>query len=117
MAIHNDLGKEAEQLAEKYFVNHGYEIVAQNYRFGKYEIDIIATKDDHIHFIEVKCRKTNRYGFPEESVTKKKLRCMMHAANEYLYQNKPPGKVQFDVLAITMGDEEVEYFLIEDVTL
>ncbi|HRN47849.1 MAG TPA: YraN family protein, partial [Niabella sp.] len=56
MATHNDLGKTGEELAVQYFITRGYEILNQNWRFSHYEIDLIAKKNNKLHFIEVKTR-------------------------------------------------------------
>ncbi len=116
MALHNQLGEEAEAVAEKYFIEHGYKILFQNWRHPPYEIDIIATKNEMLHIIEVKARKSSAYGFPEESVGKKKIRNLMKAADEFLFQNKQYRHIQFDILSIILTpNKDPEFFLIEDV--
>ena len=116
MALHNQFGIEAEAVAVKYFIEHGYEILFRNWRHPPYEIDIIATKNDMLHIIEVKARKTSAFGYPEESVNKKKIRSLMKAADEFLFQNQQYRHVQFDILSIVIAkNKEVEFFLIEDV--
>ncbi|MEO6668503.1 MAG: YraN family protein [Ferruginibacter sp.] len=118
MAAHNEKGKVGEQLAAYYFLNLGYEILHQNWRHRRWEVDIIATKDQMLHFIEVKCRSTDRYGFPEEGVSLKKIKHLIDASAEFLYQFPQWKRVQFDVLAITqLSNDEAEYYLIEDVYL
>ena len=47
-------GNNGEDVASKYLENKGYNIVRRNYRKVWGEIDIIASKDKKIHFIEVK---------------------------------------------------------------
>ena len=41
MAIHNELGKEAEQMAENYLKENGFEILEKNWRHSRYEIDLL----------------------------------------------------------------------------
>jgi putative endonuclease len=116
VAEHNQFGREAEEIAVKYFIEHGYNILFRNWRHPPNEIDIIAIKNDMLHFIEVKARKTSAFGYPEESVGKKKIRGIMTAANEFLYQNQQYRHVQFDILSIVIpAGKEAEFFLIEDV--
>ena len=118
MASHNETGKDGEQLALGYLRQSGYEILHCNWRFLKYEIDIIAKKKDRLHFIEVKSRNYFPGAYPEESVTKKKFNFIKTAADEFLYRHPEYVHVQFDVLAITLHKfGEPEYFLIEDVFL
>ena len=54
MASHNELGKEAEQMAVNYLTQKGYTILHCNWRHSRYEIDIIAMKDKLLRIIEVK---------------------------------------------------------------
>jgi len=118
MASHNQLGKEAEQMAVDYLVKNGYEILHCNWRYSYYEIDIIAKKNELLRIIEVKALKTSGIKYPEESVTKKKFKYLQKAADEFLFQNQQYRHVQFDVLSITINPQkETEFFLIEDVFL
>ena len=118
MASHNQLGKEAEQLAVDYLVQHGYEILHCNWRYSRYEIDIIATKNELLRIIEVKSLRTSQLRYPEESVTKKKFRYLARAADEFLFHNQQYRHVQFDILSIILNPQkDPEYFLIEDVFL
>jgi putative endonuclease len=118
MAKHTDTGKVGEELAVNYFSQNGYVILHKNWRHSHWEVDIIATKDNLLHFIEVKTRTTKKFGLPEESVTKKKIQNLLNAAEEFVYQHPQWKRIQFNVLAITLlKDTPVEYFLIEDVYL
>lgn len=118
MALHNLLGKEGEALAIDFLLQQGYQVLHKNWRYSYYEIDIIATKKEKLHFVEVKMRSSASFGYPEENVTKKKFRKLLNAADEFLYQHQQYRHVQYDILAITrIGKEPIEYFLIEDVYL
>lgn len=117
MARHNNTGKKGEQLAEAWLANRGYQIIEKNWRFRRLELDLIAEKGNMVHFIEVKCRRSLKFGMPEENVSLKKIKKLLDAAEEYL-NTYPTGKrVQFDVLAVTLVKEDAEFFLIEDVYL
>lgn len=116
MALHNELGAEGEKLAEAWLVQHGYKILHRNWRRGHYEIDIIATKDDMLRIIEVKSRNASLFGYPEDSVTRKKFKNLQRAVDEFLFLNPGYPWIQYDVLSITLHkDRETEYFLLEDV--
>jgi putative endonuclease len=118
MSRHKKLGEKGEQLATDWFSQKGYRILHRNWRFSHYEIDLIAEKEDRIHFIEVKTRSNNVFGFPEESVTPKKIRRLMCAAEEYLLRNCVEKPVQYDILSIGLyGNAPPEFYLIEDVFL
>lgn len=117
MALHNELGVIGEQLAEDYLKNAGYTIIERNWRSSHYEIDVIASKDNVLHFIEVKTRSSDHYGYPEENVDKQKLYCLICAGDDYLQAHSNWKRIQFDILAIILKADAPEYFLIEDVYL
>lgn len=116
MASHNDLGKYGESLARNYLLNNGYTVLHNNWKHLHYEIDMIAAKENKLHFIEVKTRRTTTFGFPEESIDKKKFRNLQKAAGQFLHQYPQWKWVQYDVLSIFINkDDAVDYFYIEDV--
>jgi putative endonuclease len=118
MADHNTTGSFGEGLAATYLAEKGFVLLHQNWRHGHWEVDIIAQKETVLHFIEVKTRRTKKFGHPEEAVTKKKIQNLINASEEYLYQFPQWKRIQFDILSITiLKKEPVEYFFIEDVYL
>lgn len=118
MASHLEVGKEGEKLAETYLIGKGYTMLHRNWRYGKYEIDLIATKDDLLRFIEVKFRTASAFGHPEDAVTKKKIKSVMQAVDQYLLLNPQYNDFRLDVIAITKhNDKNIDYLLIEDVYL
>lgn len=118
MALHIELGKEGEEMAVKWLMEKGYNILHRNWKYSYYEIDIIATRNNFLHFVEVKARNNYVLGHPEDSVTKKKFKRLQRAADQYLYLNPGHKWIQYDILAITLyQNKEPEYFLLEDVFL
>ena len=109
-------GNKGEELAAGYLSKHGYTIIERNWRFRYAEVDIIAAKENRLHFFEIKTRTSDKYGKPEESMSHKKMNMLKTAAEEYQYKHTEWKYVQFDVLSITIiNGTPVEYFLIEDV--
>ena len=54
-----ELGAIGEELAANYLVKSGYRLLHRNWRLkGGCEIDIVAFKDNALHFVEVKTRTT-----------------------------------------------------------
>lgn len=118
MAKHINTGKTGEALGSSFFEQEGYKILEKNWRFSRWEVDIIASKNDVLHFVEIKTRRSAAYGFPEAKVGNKKIQHLINAAEEYLYQNPQWKRIQFDVLSITLTvGSSPAYFLIEDVFL
>ncbi|HQW84988.1 MAG TPA: YraN family protein [Ferruginibacter sp.] len=118
MARHNKTGSTGETLAETYLTSCGYNILHKNWRHSHWEVDIIAIKNNILHFIEVKTRRTENYGRPEDAVSDKKIQNLINASEEYLFKQPQWKRIQFDILSISiLKDKPVEYFLIEDVYL
>lgn len=118
MANHIKTGKDGEDLAAEWLSQNGYNILHRNWRYSFYEIDAIATKDNFLHFIEVKARNYTRFDHPENSVTTKKFKSIQKAADEYLFQHPGHPWIQYNILSVTIhGNGNIEFFLIEDVFL
>lgn len=116
MAHHNTTGWDGEKLAVNYFIEKGFSILQQNWRHSHWEVDIIASFNNVLHFIEVKTRRTKKFGYPEDDVSKKKVINLINASEEYLYLHPEWKRIQFDILSINLlRNEPVEYFFIEDV--
>jgi putative endonuclease len=107
-SMHN-LGRQGEDLAVKYLERKGYQILERNYTTSFGEIDIVAAwtppqETKRLVFVEVKLRRNRRYGYPEESVTPKKLQHLILASQDYLQKHlKEDIDWQIDVLSIEMG--------------
>jgi len=118
MARHNTTGSTGESMAETYLLKQGFTILQKNWRHSHWEVDIIAQKNNILHFIEVKTRRTEKYGQPEDAVSDKKIQNLINASEEYLYLHPQWKRIQFDILSILiLKDKPVEYFFIEDVYL
>lgn len=105
------LGKSGEEVALRYLKKKNYKIVAKGFRLFRGEIDIIA--DDHktLVFIEVKTRRSQNFGFPEESVTPSKRQQIRKIAQGFLTINKiREVECRFDVISL-IKTEKNEYSL------
>ncbi|MEJ7770078.1 MAG: YraN family protein [Chitinophagaceae bacterium] len=115
MASHNDLGRYGEALGKEFIESNGYNIMHLNWKHSYYEIDIIASKNSVLHFIEVKTRTSEAFGLPEESVDKKKMNKMMKAGEEFLYRFPKWDRVQYDILSISLLNRSPQFYFIEDI--
>ncbi len=96
-----DIGKAGEKIAADYLKKNGYRIDELNYRCPIGEIDIIAHDRNDVVFVEVKSRKSDALGYPEEAVGNKKQRKMSQLALWYLQEKKLDKTcARFDVVAI-----------------
>ena len=118
MSRHIEIGREGEDLAADWLVRNGFTLLYRNWRHGRYEVDILAGRNNILHVIEVKTRRSKAYGHPEESVSRKKIEHMLQGASAWLYRWPVYRRVQYDVLAITLvRGQEPEIVLFEDVYL
>lgn len=97
---HNKLGKEGESLAAEYIATNGYKILHTNWRHGKKEIDIVATKENMLVVFEVKARFGDYWEEPKESVKKRKQKNIIEAADAYVEKFDINMEVQFDIISI-----------------
>lgn len=95
-----ELGIYGEQLAQKHLLKEGYTIRTTNYRYMKYEIDIVAEKDDKIIVVEVKTRQTAEIGEPWMAVTRRKQRQIITCADHYIQSRDLSNEVRFDIISI-----------------
>jgi len=101
------VGREGEGVAKRFLLDSGYEIIAANWRFRHYEVDLIAKKDEKIVFVEVKTRKNDAFGEPELFVSKKKQKFMIASAHEFMTQNSLNLESRFDIIAISNLKEKI----------
>ena len=101
-----DIGRIGERLARGHLEANGYRIVASNYRCRWGEVDLIARVGLVWVFVEVRTRRGDAYGSPEESVTAGKARRLTLTARHFLAQrttatSEPEWRI--DLVAIRLG--------------
>jgi len=108
-------GEKGETLAAKYLKKRGYKIIEQNYRTPLGEIDIIAKEKNTIVFVEVKSRRSIRFGSPKWAVTPKKQRKISMVALHYLKTTKQTtDKARFDVVSILSNKDDPQIDIIKN---
>jgi putative endonuclease len=109
-------GNRGETLAAAYLQQNGYTVLEKNWRYRYWEVDLIASKGNRLHFFEIKTRTSAVFGLPEESISRRKMDSLKNAAEEYQYQHPEWQYLQFDVLSVMLYPGQApEFFLIEDV--
>ncbi len=104
-----EIGKNGEDSAVAYLENLQYVIIERNWRYKRCEIDIIAKQNTILVFVEVKSRKNNMYGFPEEFVSASKIDKMQEAASAYIEQHNWQGELRFDIIALE-NNHKIKHF-------
>lgn len=100
------LGKRGEIVAAESLRQKGYRILERNYRCKIGEIDIVAEKDGRLLFIEIKTRRSDHYGLPQEAVHPIKQKKILRTAEWYLKEHKATDRpVGFEVIAVQWHDD------------
>jgi putative endonuclease len=109
-------GKLGEDLACVELARRGYAILARRYRTRFGEIDIVSEREGMVVFVEVKARKTKKYGEAAEAVPPWKRRRIAAMALDYLaWTNRLHDRCRFDVVAIDgIGTKGMTMRVIED---
>ena len=104
------IGNAGEDLACRYLEKQGYAILERNKHYSRFcEIDIIAQYKKTTVFVEVKTRKTNEFGTPQEAITKAKYENIRKGVQFYLAENKI-SDYRIDVICITLKpDMKIEH--------
>lgn len=108
------VGKLAEQMAADYLVAQGYSIIDRNWKTRWCEIDIIATKHEVVHFVEVKFRRRVDQGGGLAAITPQKLRQMRFAAELWLQRN-PNLDARLSAIDVA-GEDMVVMKMLEDIS-
>lgn len=117
MAQHNELGRKGEELAIEYLRLKEYEILKQNYRFQKAEVDIIAKRGDLLIAAEVKTRSTPEFGNPQDFVKPKQIKQLVKAVNNFIEEENLDVEVRFDIIAIVKNKAGTRIEHIQDAFL
>lgn len=119
MAAHNELGAWGEEQATNYLLRKGFSIVERDWKSGHRDIDIIATLDDIVVFVEVKTRSKQLFGEPEDAVNYMKLRNLRAAINHYVQYKHLNKVIRFDIISILgspdNGTQSIKHF--EDIPM
>jgi putative endonuclease len=95
------LGRRGEQYAAQYLNARGYDIRERNWRCPVGEIDLVTEKGGALIFVEVRTRRGDRLGTPEESITPAKRAKLIAAAQTYLDDHGQTDRAwRIDVVAI-----------------
>jgi len=98
-----DKGQQGEDAALVHLTRQGLQLVERNFRCAGGELDLIMRDGDCLVFVEVRRRRSMRFGGAAASITPTKQRRLVHAAQTFLlrYPRLPPCR--FDVIAIDDG--------------
>ena len=95
-----EIGLLGEEAAVNLLISKGYNILERNFRAGHLEVDIIATKDNFLVFVEVKTRDENFLRSPESEVNRRKQSNIINAARYYIAKYNRKEEARLDVITV-----------------
>ncbi len=107
-------GNQGEEMAVKFLKENGYIILDQNNSTKYGELDIIASKNNILVFVEVKFKQSEDFGTPEEMIGLNKLNQVRRTAEMYLLTNSDMAKqfnrYQIDAVCIVEETGRISHY-------
>ncbi|MFH1678483.1 MAG: YraN family protein [Candidatus Omnitrophota bacterium] len=101
-----ETGRRGESLAAEFLQNKGYRIIERNYRTRYAEIDLVAEYKDIIVFVEVRTKKNERFGSPEETINRAKVQKLIKNAKDYMAIKKYDKAYRIDAVCIVLDKSQ-----------
>ncbi len=106
-------GDWGEKIAAAYLQEKGFTILKQQWRYYRYEIDLIASRQNAIVFVEVKTRFSREYGEPWAAVNYRKQQKICRSADHYLRTYHIDAEPRFDIISIVHAEGKTEILHLE----
>ncbi len=100
------VGRFGEGIARQYLEKKGYKTIEQNYRTRYCEIDLIVSDKTTLVFVEVRTKKNELFGSPEDTLNKKKLNKLRKGSVWYVYKEKHGKTYRIDAVCIVLGEND-----------
>lgn len=111
-------GDQGEALAAKYLQDKGYKIFAKQYKTFFGEIDLVCFSGTEVVFVEVKSRRTNTFGYPEDSVHSEKIQRILRSVYDILNTEGWYNRLwRVDVIAIEFHQDLVQIRHIQNIDI
>jgi putative endonuclease len=114
MSEEQERGKLGEKMAAEFLQGKGYSVLATNYVYDKAEVDIIAEHDRRIVFVEVKTRESAYLSAPEYTVSPRKQKQIIKAADAYLKEHHIEKEARFDIVTVIVNSKYKKLDHLED---
>lgn len=103
------VGQQGEDLAARWYIERGYDVVSRNWRCRDGELDLVVREGRRYVFCEVKARTSDAFGVPAEAVTRAKQARIRRLAARWLEEAAPARarEIRFDVACVLAGRIEV----------
>ena len=108
LPLHLIRGEKSEQIACTYLLEQGLQSIEKNFRCKYGELDLIMRDNHTLVIVEVRFRRSNKYGGAIESITLKKQTRIIAATQYYLLINKINSPIRFDVVTMS-NDSDINW--------
>jgi putative endonuclease len=106
-----DIGHAAEDVAAEYLISRGFEILSQNWKTSRCEIDIVAQKGPVKYFVECKYRRSDEFGTGLDYLTDQKLKQMQFAAEIWVQRHHWEGAYFLSAIELAGVPPTVQNFI------
>ncbi|HEU4643707.1 MAG TPA: YraN family protein [Gemmatimonadaceae bacterium] len=114
-ADRQELGLLGERHAERWLVARGWTVLARRFRSGHRDLDLVVERSGTVAFVEVKARRSRRWGHPVEAVDWRKQRELVRSARVWIARHGSPGSVyRFDVVGVLLEGDRVRVRHVEN---
>lgn len=103
---HITTGKLGERVARKYLESKGYKIIEQNYKTKYAEIDLVGLNKGVMIFVEVRTKRGEAFGSPEDTLDYSKLRKISANARAYAAFKGWNGLCRIDAVCVVLGGDD-----------
>ena len=114
-AARQQLGRIGEAIAARWLCRRGWRLVAERFRSGHRDLDLIVERDGTVAFVEVKTRHRTAFGDPIEAVSWRKRRELIRSAMVWADRFGPPGVAyRFDVVGVVIAGRDAKIRHVEN---
>lgn len=98
-------GRKGERAAVRFLKKSGYRILDRNWKFGRYELDIVAQQENCVVFVEVKGRQSHSLQTGYDAVDRHKKEALQMAIRAYMQHHRNIYHYRLDILAIDWDEK------------
>lgn len=110
-----ELGLLGERHAERWLVARGWRVLARRFRSGHRDLDLVVERSGTVAFVEVKARRSRRWGHPVEAVDWRKQRELVRSAQVWIARHGRAGTAyRFDVIGVLVDGDRVRVRHVEN---
>jgi putative endonuclease len=103
---HNETGKLGEELAKKYLEEKGYKIIEKDFKTKYAEIDLVGIKNNQLVIFEVRTKRGEMFGSPEDTLNNKKLSKLYLGARILAATKKWLGPIGVDAVCLVLKEND-----------